>query len=129
MSIDSTLRRRAIPLLVGLIVEALVGSLLSNTNPYNLAYLGTHIGLALLIVVFSGYALILSLRRSKASARAAAGLTFITTLGATVSGTVFLLGGSSPIALDAMQALAVVAILGAILLMVFGAVPSPRPTA
>lgn len=122
---DRRLRVRAIPLLVLLIVEAYVGGRLAT--PYNRAVLATHIGLAVVLVAFAAHAFVISVRLPKPSARGAAGLTFVSTLAAALSGTVFLLGGSNPIALDSMEGFAVVAILGAILLIALGAVKIPRP--
>ena len=57
-----------------------------------------------------------------AERRHLAGITFIAALGATISGTVFLLGGQSNGALYGMEGLGGLALLGALLMIIFGSV-------
>jgi len=124
-----SLRVRAVVVFVLLIVEVLVGNELALAgSPYPLGYLAAHIVLAVLLTGFTSHVLLASIRGYRGSTRIAAGVTFVTTLGALLSGTVFLLAGQSNAALVGMEALAVLALLGAILLMVWGGAGSRRPT-
>jgi hypothetical protein len=126
---DRRLRIVAVPVLVGLVAESLVGSRLATAgSPYPTSLLATHIGLSIALVLLTGYAVGLSIRLRASPGRVVAALTFVATLGATASGTVFLLAGQSGIALGGMEGLAVVAILGAILLLVWGSVKLPGPS-
>ena len=125
---DSTLRVRAVPTLVLLLAETLVGNELAVVgSPYPLGYLAAHVVLSLLLVGFTAHIFLRSLRLPSAAARVAGGVTFLSTLGATISGSVFLWGGGSQFAVDGMEGLAGLAILGAILLLVFGSVVTPSP--
>lgn len=127
---DSRLRVRAIPIFVLLLAEILLGNQLAVVgSPYPIGYLAAHVALSLLLVGFTGHAFVLSVRLPKVSARACAGLTFLATLGATVSGTLFLLAGESSSALVGMESLGGLALLGALLLMVFGSVKVPSAPA
>jgi hypothetical protein len=117
-------------MLVLLIVEgALGGQLAIEGSPYPVGYLAAHIVLAILLVGFTGHAFRLALRLPKGSLKVAAAITFLTTLGATLAGTVFLLGGQATSAFDAMEGLFGVALIGAILLLVLGSVVTPTPSA
>ncbi len=123
---NRTLRIRAIPISVLVIVESVLGDPLARAgSPYPLGYLAAHIGLALLLVAFAAHAFVISIRLPSWPARVAACVTFLCALGATIDGTVFLLGGQSRSSLYGMEALAVVALLGAILLFAWGSVAIP----
>ena len=127
---DTAIRMRAIPMLVLLIVEGVLGGQLAIVgSPYPIGYLAAHIVLAILLVGFTAHAVRRALRLPKASLKVAATITFLTTLGATLAGTVFLLGGGAMSAFDAMEALFGVALIGAILLLVLGSVVIPQPSA
>jgi hypothetical protein len=115
------LRARAVPLLLLLLVEALLGNQLAVVgSPYPLGYLVAHVALAVLLVAFSTHVLVLARRLPGVPARTAAWVTFVSTIIATAGGTAFLFGGQSSAALYAMVAFAGVAILGAVLLLVWG---------
>jgi len=124
---NSALRIRAIPVLVLLFAEILVGNQLAEVGtPYPWGYLAAHIALSLVLIALTAHAFVLSLHLPSGAARATAGITFLTTLGATVSGTVFLVAGQNPSALYGMEGLGGVALLGAILLLVVGSVSIPN---
>ena len=126
---NTALRMRAVPMLVLLVVEGVLGGQLAIVgSPYPIGYLAAHIVLAVLLVGFTGHAFQLALRLPKGSLKVAAAVTFLTTLGATVAGTVFLLGGGATSAFDAMEGLFGVALVGAILLLVLGSVVTPPPS-
>lgn len=120
---DRRIRILAAPILLGLLGEILLGnSLASVGSPYPDSYLAAHVALGLFLVALTGWAFGLSVRLPSVRARAVAGVTHLSTLGAVVAGTVFLLAGQAQGALDAMEGLAVLAILGAILLLVVGSI-------
>jgi len=120
---DTKLRVRAIPILVLLLGEILLGNQLAVVgSPYPLGYLAAHVVLSILLVGFTAHVLLASLRLPRAATKFAAGFTFVATLGATLGGTAFLLGGGSLASLYAMEVLGGFALLGAILLIVWGSV-------
>jgi hypothetical protein len=109
-------------------VEILVGNQLAEVgSPYPVGYLAAHVVLSVVLIAFTGHALMFAFRRPRTALRVSAAVTFVTTLGATLSGTVFLLAGQSPSALTGMEALGVIALLGSILLIVWGG-GSPEAT-
>jgi hypothetical protein len=112
---------RAVPIFVLIVIEGYLGSQLSAAgSPYPASYLYAHIGLAILLVLFTGHVFGTSFRVPGAAARASAGITFLAAFGATIAGTVFLLGGGANSAFLAMEGLFGVALVGAILLVLFG---------
>lgn len=111
---------------MGLVIEAWLGSVLAGeSGPYSRGYLGAHIGLAIALVLLTGWGLGVASRGRRAPVRGSAALTHLATLGATVSGLVFLFAGQASAALDGMEGLAGLAIVGAILLLVVGSVERP----
>lgn len=128
---DTRIRTGAVAILVLLLAELLLGDLLAMVgSPYPVGYLAAHIALSILLVGLVAHVLVRSTRTPSRPARLAAGLTFVSTLGATLGGTVFLLGGGADAALYAMEGLGGIALLGAILLIVWGSVEIPStPTA
>jgi uncharacterized membrane protein len=128
-----SLRGRGVVIFLLLILEVVLGSRLAALgSPYPDNWLGAHIGLGLLLMGFSGYVLYAAARAGRAVATTSAALTCLATVGAVVSGFVFLLGNQSNGALLAMEAFGVVALLGALLLIIFGGARStvaPAPAA
>lgn len=123
---DRRLRVRAIPILVLVFAEILVGNELALAgSPYPVGWLAAHVVLALLLIGFTGHALRIAVRLPSTPARVAAGLTFLSALGATIAGTVFLVAGQANSALYAMEGLAGIAILADLLLLVWGSVAVP----
>ncbi len=122
---NSNLRYRGVLLFVFVLVEILIGNqlALSNGPPYPIVYLVLHVLVAIGLVLGSGYALMIALRLPSRAAQGVAALTFVAALGATISGTVFLYGGQSNSALLGMEGFGGLALLGALLLIVFGSVP------
>ena len=121
---SASLRMRAVGMLVVLLALATVGGTLAlEGSSYVLGYLALHIVLAILLVGFSAHVFMATLRLSNTPARASAGLALLSALGATVGGSIFLFVGGNPIALDAMEGLTGVALLGIVLLILFGAEP------
>jgi len=117
--------------LVLVLVEILVGNQLALAgSPYPLAYLAGHIALAVIVSGFAAHVLLRAVRRRHAPVRAAAAITFVAAVGATLGGTWFLVGGMTNPALYAMEGLGGLALLGALLVIVWGgARPSTAPTA
>ncbi len=125
---NQTLRILALPLLILVIVESAVGgSLALEGSTYSMGYLTGHVGLAALLVLLSAWALIVSLRLSSRPAQVAAGITLLACLGATIAGTLFLIGGQSVAALEGMEGSAGLALLSTIFLFVWGSIPNPVP--
>ncbi len=130
---NRTLRILAVPILALLLIDSLVGDSLMYSpkgQPFPVGALALHVGVALLLVGVTGLALGLSLRLPGWRRRAAATFTHGSTVGATIAGIVFLVGGENPAALTLMEGLAVLTFLGAIALAVWGSVAlpgSPRP--
>ncbi len=119
--IRPSLRAQGVVILVLLVVEVLLGSELARIGPpYPWSWLGAHIGLGILLFLVAGNAFGISLRHAQGFVRVAGGLTCLATLGAVLSGFAFLFGGQSNAALYGMEGLAVVALLGSVLLIVFG---------
>jgi len=120
---NSTLRWLGVAIFALLITESAVGGpLVSSGSPYPAGYLWAHIGLAAFLVLITGAALAISIRLPSWRARGSAGLTFLLTLGAVISGSWFLVVGVSNGALEGMEGFATGAILISILLIVWGAV-------
>ncbi len=125
--IRPSLREQGVVILVLLVVEVLLGSELARIGPpYPWSWLGAHIGLGIVLFLVSGNAFGISLRRARGFVRVAGGLTCLATLGAVLSGFAFLFGGESNAALYGMEGLAVIALIGSFLLIVFGSSGSAR---
>lgn len=124
-----SLRVRSVVLFVLLIVEVLLGNQLATVgSPYPISYLAAHVVLGLLLIGFSGHLLMSAVRAGRAAATSVAALTCLATVGAVISGFVFLLGNQSSIALLGMEALGGLALIGSILLIVFGGARPPAPS-
>lgn len=122
-----SLRLLGIPLLVLIIVESLVGSELAFESSYSTVVLALHILLALGLVGLSGRALYVAFGYPTSTPRLVAGLNLVASLGATAAGTVFLVGGQNPAALQAMEGFAVLIVLFALLFLTWGSPPAPSP--
>jgi len=121
----ASFRVRASVALGFFLLEGAIGGSLASEASYNVAALAAHIALALLLVGFSGYTAAIATRPYPLAARLAAALTFVAALGATLSGTAFLLGGQSNSALYAMEGFFVVGVVALVFLIVLGADPKP----
>ena len=102
------------------LLSSAVGGSLALESSYLLVTLASHIGLALVTLGLAGYATSFVGRSYKSMPRAFAGLAALAALGATIAGTIFLVGGQSASALYAMEGLAGIGILAALLMIVFG---------
>jgi cation transport ATPase len=125
-----SLRVRAVALFVLLLIEILLGNQLATVGtPYPIGYLAAHIVLGILLIGFSGNLLVSALRAGRAATTSVAALTCLATIAAVISGFVFLLGSQSSASLLGMEAFGGIALLGSILLIVFGGAPSPAGVA
>lgn len=115
-----SLRLWGILILVSFVVTSVVGGSLTSESSYLPLMLGAHIGLALLTLGLSSYATSIIGRRYKSLPRVGAALSAAAALGATIGGTVFLLGGQSNGPLYAMEGFAVVGIAAALVMIVLG---------
>jgi len=123
---DTRIRVGAVAIFVLLLAELLLGNQLAVVgSPYPVGYLAAHIVLSILLIGFTAHVLVRSTRLPSRPAKVVAGLTFLSAVGATIGGTVFLLSGGGSNALYAMEGLGGLAVLGAILLIVFGSVEIP----
>jgi len=115
-----SLRVWGVLLLVMFLLTSVVGGSLALESSYLPATLAGHIGLALVTLGLGLYGVAVLGRPYKYLSKALVGLAALSALVATIAGTVFLLGGQSDGALDAMEAFAGIGILVALLLIVFG---------
>ena len=110
------------------LLTSAVGSSLALESSYLPVTLASHIGLALVTLGIAGFSTSFVGRHYRPRPRAAAGIAALAALGATISGTVFLVGGQSNFALYAMEGFAVLGIVAAIAMIVLGG-PSGRRSA
>ena len=122
----TSLRYWGILLLVMFLLTSAVGGSLALESSYLPITLASHIGLALVTLGLGIYANAVVARPYRALPHAFVGLGALSALGATISGTVFLLGGQSNPALYAMEGFAVAGIIGSVLTVVFGGVAGLR---
>jgi len=115
-----SLRVLGIVLLVLFLLTSAVGGSLALESSYLAVTLASHIGLALVTVGIAGYATSFVGRFYRALPRAFAGLAALSALGATIAGTVFLLGGESNSALYAMEGIAGLGILASLVIIAVG---------
>jgi len=111
------------------ILTSAVGGSLALESSYLPVTLASHIGLALVTLGIAGYATSVVGRRYKAVPRASAGIAALSALGATVAGTVFLVGGQSDASLYAMEGFAVIGIVAGIVMMALGGASGKRAPA
>ena len=121
------LRLWGVVVLVLFLVTSVIGGSLAGENSYLPVALAGHIGLAVVTLAVAGYATSVVGRRYRALPRASAGIAALAALGATIAGTIFLVGGQSNPALYAMEGFAGLGIVAAILMIVFGG-PSGNKT-
>jgi hypothetical protein len=115
-----SLRVWGILVLVFFLLSSAVGGSLALESSYLPVTLASHIGLALVTLGLAGYATSFTGRSYKAMPRGFAGLSALSALGATIAGTIFLVGGQSTAALYAMEGFAGIGIVSAVLMIVFG---------
>jgi hypothetical protein len=116
----SSLRVWGVLVLVFFLLTSAVGGSLALESTYLAITLASHIGLALVTLGIAGYATSFVGRSYKAMPRGFAGLSALSALGATIAGTIFLVGGQSTGALDAMEGFAGIGILAALLMIILG---------
>jgi cation transport ATPase len=126
----SSLRFWGILVFVFFVLASAVGGSLAAESSYLSVTLASHIGLAIVTLGLAGYATSFVGRSYKALPRGFAGLSALSALGATIAGTIFLVGGSSNGALYAMEAFAGLGLLASLLMIVLGGeggrrVPAP----
>lgn len=125
------LRYLGIATLVGVIVEAQLGSMVIG-GPLDLSHLAAHLAGFAVVVVVSGYALVVAARTHRFAATVSAGLTLGSVLLAALGGGIFVLGRQSPAALGMMEIGTGVAVLGTLALVALGGsagVPVPATPA
>jgi hypothetical protein len=125
----SSLRYWGVLVFVLFFLTSAVGGSLALESSYVLVTLASHIGLALVTLLAAGYATSFVGRYYRAAPRASAGLAALAALGATIAGTIFLVGGQSNSALFAMEGLAAVGILASIMMVIFGGASGRRTPA
>ena len=124
---NSTLRWLALPILAVWGVEIYLGnSLALESGPYATNVLTAHEGVGLLLIVFSAAALAWAVRLRNPRGIVAAVFCFLPSVGAEISGAVFIWGGQDPTPLHLMEGLAVVVLIGILLLLAWGSVPRAR---
>lgn len=114
--------------LVFFVLTSVVGGSLALESSYLAVTLASHIGLALVTLGLAGYATSFAGRSYRSGPRASAGIGALSALGATIAGTIFLVGGQSSATLTAMEGFAILGILAGILMIVLGG-PSGRRVA
>ncbi|HTT72813.1 MAG TPA: hypothetical protein VMG99_01495 [Thermoplasmata archaeon] len=119
-STGGSLRLWGVLLLVLFLVTSTVGGSLALESSYLFVTLASHIGLALVTLGVSVYAVAFVGRAYRAVPQGFAGLAALSALGATIAGTVFLVGGQSNGALYAMEGLAGIGILASLVVIVVG---------
>ncbi len=123
---NQMLRVHGIVIVVLVVVEVLIGNALAVAgSPYPALTLDAHVGVAALLVLVTVGAVVVSVRQRATWGRVAAVVAFVASLGAAISGTVFLQAGMATAPLDAMESLAGVALLGGLLLIVWGSSAVP----
>jgi hypothetical protein len=110
------------------VLTSAIGGSLALESSYLAVTLASHIGLALVTLGIAGYTTSFVGRSYRGTPRAAAATSAAAALGATIAGTVFLLGGQISSALYAMEGFALIGILAAIVMMIVGGRSGQRPT-
>jgi len=116
-------------LILTVAVSTVGGSLALEGSTYSISYLGGHVGLAVVLILVSAWAVVLSRRLSSRPARIAAHMVLGSAILAFVAGIVFLEAGQSNGALYAMEGFAGLAVLASLLLIVWGSVSNATSTA
>ena len=124
-----SLRGFGVLVLVMFLLTSAVGGSLALESSYLIVTLVSHIGLALVTLGIAGYTASVVGRRYPPMPRAFCGLAALSALVGTLAGTVFLVGGMNPVALDVMEAFAVLGIVASIGMIVVGAPASMQGTA
>ena len=124
-----SLRFLGILVLVMFLLTSAVGGSLGLESSYLPITLASHIGLALVTLAIAGYATSFVGRYYRALPRVFAAIAALAALGATIAGTVFLLGGQSDTSLYAMEGFAVLGIIAALVMVAAGGPSAKRATA
>lgn len=114
------LRYWGLLIFVFFLLTSAVGGSLALESSYLVVTLASHIGLALATLALAGFAASTLGRSYRTVPRASAALAALSALGATIAGTVFLLGGQSTAALYAMEGFAGLGLLSSLLMILFG---------
>ncbi len=120
MSSGPSLRTLGVLVLLLFLLTSAVGGSLALESSYLALTLASHIGLALVTLAIAGYATSRVGRHYRTLPRAFSGLAAFSALGATIAGTVFLLGGRPDAALYGMEGLAILGIVSALVMIVAG---------
>jgi|SRR5580698_9144322 hypothetical protein len=121
---DSRLRYHAVPFLVLVLAEILVGNQLAlSGSPYPVGYLAAHVGLSIVLIALGAYLVAIAYRLHRSLAWVLSGLCFVSVVVATLSGTDFLLGSGAQSSLYAMEGFGGLALLGSLLLIILGSFP------
>lgn len=123
-----SLRILGLLVLVMFLITSTVGGSLALESSYLPLALAGHIGLALVTLGLAGYAASYVGRFYRTLPRAFAAIGALAALGATIAGTVFLLGGQPDGALYAMEGFAGLGIVAGLVMIVAGG-PSGKRTA
>jgi hypothetical protein len=102
------------------LLTSAVGGSLALESSYLLVTLASHIGLAVVTLGMAGYAASIGRRYYGPRARVSSGLAAFAALGATVAGTVFLLGGQGAVTLYVMEGFAGLGLVAAIVMIIVG---------
>jgi hypothetical protein len=122
-----SLRVWGVLVFVTFLLTSTVGGSLALESSYLPVTLASHVGLAIVTLGVAGFAASFVGRYYRALPRAAAGIAALSALGATIAGTVFLLGGQGNPALYAMEGFGVLGILAGILMIVVGGPAGKHP--
>ena len=126
VSSGPSLRILGIAVLGMFLLTSVVGGSLALESSYLPLTLGSHIGLAIVTLGIAGYATSLSGRYYRTLPRVFAAIAAFAARGATIAGTVFLLGGQTDAALYAMEGLALLGIFAALVIVVVGGPSAKR---
>lgn len=126
---SNTLRILGGLMLAVVIAESLLGSALMSQKPFAAVALAAHILGALITIGVAAWAFRVAFHLPGWRPRASAALASIGSVGATVAGATFLLGGETRAALDWMGDFDGVLIVAAILLLIWGSVSLPTVAA
>lgn len=119
-SASRSLRYWGVLVFVLFLLTSAVGGSLALESSYLAVTLASHIGLALVTLAVAGYSTRVIGRVYGVVPRASAGAASLSAFGATIAGTVFLLGGQSNAALYAMEGFALLGLLSALLMIIVG---------
>jgi hypothetical protein len=129
LTASRSLRYWGVLVFVFFFLTSAVGGSLALESSYLIVTLASHIGLALVTMAVAGYATRVIGRDYKMAPRASGGVASFAALGATIAGTVFLVGGQSNAALYAMEGFAGLGLLAALVMIIIGGPSGARDPA